>query len=148
MADQSRASKLQFSRFFPTRCCARLKISWRVFISLVLCRHCDVAGRGSLLTGPKCFSSGDLLALLKAVKQKDHFVEVGTGSLTNWKPGSGFRRPNLRGGWGDDSDDHVISLTGAEDHNRNNRAPLTPSSTTPRGQGVMQDIGEKVSLSF
>ncbi len=55
-----------------------------------------------------------------------------------------LRPRRLCGGWNDDSDDHVISLTGAENRQNNRPNAATPHQQIPNQLGV-QDISEKVS---
>ena len=139
------------SRFVPT--VGRIfdvEILRKCLFALAFLGLSAVAGEGTAMTLDRG-AAKDLLTLYRKLKPRE-FADgaLSRGVFESKKVCSELCRLNIRGGWNDDSDEHVISLTGVEDRRTNNRVNVvsTPPPLQPSSQGLFQDAVDKVLRSF
>jgi hypothetical protein len=113
-----------------------------VIFALIACGWISITGGGTALhrSVPNRVPAANLLALYGKLKLEQLSDDAHLKIYSNFA----LRPRRLCGGWNDDSDDHVISLTGAADHLNNRPNAATPHQQLPNQNGV-QDVAEKVS---
>ena len=109
--------------------------------AIIVCECFPAAGGGTFIqrSVPNRIPVANFLALYKKLRIEQLSLDISAKFYSNL-----YLPPRrLSGGWNDDSDDHVISLTGAEDRLNSRPNAATPHQQIPNQQGV-QDITEKV----
>jgi hypothetical protein len=129
----------------PSSFCFHNSISCAALFAIIICERFSIAGGGAAIqrTVPNRIPVANFLALYKKLRIEQLSDEISTKNYGNLD----LRPQRLCGGWNDDSDDHVISLTGAEDRPNSRPNAATPHQQIPNQLGV-QDITEKVPHTF
>ena len=123
----------------PKKNCFQKSSFCAALFVLIICEWVSIAGGGAAIQRSNRVPVANFLALYRKLR----IEQLSDDTSAKFYGSLDLRSRRLCGGWNDDSDDHVISLTGADDRLNSRPLAATPHQQFPNQLGV-QDVTEKV----